>query len=93
MKAHKFNHPNYREFVVKRKARKTHTCDECRKIIKVNDEYYADTFGGEHNPRRAGGHQYYTHKVCSECWKGKNLQANNNRVYKLPFYQVPEEII
>jgi len=78
MKAKKFRetdlHP-YREFVVKRKARKWHTCDECRMNIPPGQEYYADTFGWEHNPRRAGLHQYYTHKVCEDCWKGTKLRA------------------
>jgi len=63
-KGHKFHHDSFREFVVKRKARKYHECDECGKDIVPGEEYYADTFGHEHNPRRAGGKEYYTHKVC-----------------------------
>ena len=75
MKAHKFQHETYREYVVKRKARTYHTCNECHGDIIPGEEYYADSFGYEHNPHRAGGKEYYTHKVCEDCWKGISLRA------------------
>ena len=74
MRAHKYHHPGFREFVVKRKARKEHDCGECRMPIHKGEEYYSDNFGGEHHPMGSGyPHQYYTHKVCERCWRGKKL--------------------
>ena len=74
-KAHEFYHSDFREFVVKRKSRTYHNCDECGADILPDEEYYSDTSGQEHNFRRAGGHEYYTHKVCEACWKGIELSA------------------
>ena len=74
-KAKKFRHSDYREFVVKRKAKKYHVCNECGMRINLGEEYYADSFGREHNPHRAGSYEYYTHKVCENCWRGIKLQA------------------
>ena len=82
MKTYKFNHQTYREYVVKRKARKEYDCSECYRIIRIGEEYYADHFASSLGSQMTGnpyshiGQQsWVTKKVCEDCWKGIELRA------------------
>lgn len=60
--------------MVKRKARKTHECNDCGCMIYVNEEYYVITYKGD-------DFGFHTAKLCEGCWSGKELSANNKIVY------------
>ena len=58
-------------FIVKRKAKKIHTCKICFKDIEINGEYYQLNYYGSN----------YKSCICENCWKGIKLYADNKREY------------
>jgi len=66
-----------KEKVVKRRARKPFSCDECGCLIGIGEEYYDDHISYVQR-RRSNGHGYIRwirHIVCESCWKGPKLKA------------------
>jgi transcription elongation factor Elf1 len=64
--------------VNKRKARIYHECSDCGCSIQVNEEYYVITYIDEYE-------EFHTIKVCENCWKGSQMDANNPRTYNKPW--------
>lgn len=58
-------------YIVKRKARKLHFCEECESSIEPNEEYYQLNYYGSMK----------LYPICENCWRGDKLSAKNNNIY------------
>ena len=55
-------------FVVKRRARLEHVCNDCDCYIEPGEEYYQLSLEGF-------VYGYITKHICERCWRGRELKA------------------
>lgn len=59
-----------KEVAYLRKARKRHTCNECKKLIDKGEFYVEDNVSSVKRNRVGEGYVVWlVYRVCSSCWK------------------------
>lgn len=60
-----------KEYIVNRKARKTHLCHECHKPIEKGEWYIEDHINYLQKSRfDVVWKKHYTNRICYGCWRG-----------------------
>ena len=59
-------------YVIKRRARVEHYCNDCDRPIEPGEEYYQLNLTHNYNYITRG---YITKHICQQCWKGRKLKA------------------